>query len=198
MAKKGLKADDLLDIISQDERILELLCTRLKKILMPAIREEFVELTATQSTELKKTIEKSSEDLIAKFCNTQSQRITDLELENQQLKSRLDEVENITRQDNLVIYGLRETVKIGSQRDVSQSAQQDTLQSAHQVGQSDVTAILDLCNISLGLQVRESDISFTYRINGKTKGKERPVLVRFVNRTARNAVYTLNTELTIW
>ena len=56
---------------------------------------------------------------------------------------------------------------------------------------SDVTIakVIDLCNDKLNLSINEHDISVAHRLRIKKQGEHPPIIVRFVRRSQRNAVF---------
>ena len=56
---------------------------------------------------------------------------------------------------------------------------------------SDVTVakVIDLCNDKLNLSINEHDISVAHRLRTKEQGEYPPIIVHFVRRSQRNAVF---------
>ena len=178
MSKKGIKIDDLLESL-QDERVVALLTQSLKPI-MEEIFNGFVEAF---SSKLENLVAKSAEALITKHCETTDLKISALETENELLKARLDESDNLSRLDNIVIYGLPETSNELPRTDTSRPFLRSS-PTEH----SAVHSVLDLCNIQLGVKVSDSDISYAHRVPGSSRERYRPVIVRFISRRIRNSV----------
>lgn len=126
-------------------------------------------------------VEKSTTEAICKVTTVLEHKISQVELENTNLKVRVDDLENYTRLDNLIVHGLPETTE-------------PKFQSSH----SDETArklILDLCHNRLGVDLAGSDISAAHRIFSTDKNKHRPIIVRFTSRRARNQVFAAKKSL---
>lgn len=188
MTKKGIKVDDLHEVL-QDAKIVELLKTQFKEILAPTVEALFNGFVETFSSKLEGLVAKSAEALITKHCEKQAKQIAKLETDNVLLKARLDGAENQSRQDNLMIYGLTETANEPGPGNTQPSGH---LQSPDH---STIQSVLNLCNIHLGMTVKDTDISYAYRVSSKSNIKHRPVVVRFVSRHIRNVVLSARKTL---
>jgi len=185
MSKKGIKPEDLLESL-QDDRITDLLLVRLEKRLGPIIERLFNELASTFTSKLESAIMGMTQTALQTFSDDHNQKITHLEKENQILKAKLDETENQTRLDNLIIYGLGE--KPGSDMNVLHHFQSSNNTSI-------IQSVVGLCNNNLGLAINDSDISLAHYLPGNPKAKYRPILVRFISRRTRDMVYSARKSL---
>ena len=52
-----------------------------------------------------------------------------------------------------------------------------------------VATVIDLCNNKLNLSINEHEISVAHRLRTKKQGEHPPIIVRFVRRSQRNAVF---------
>lgn len=177
MSKKEKRIDDLLETL-QDEKAIALL----KKSLAPMIEEIFNGLLDAFTQKLDSLVAKSAQSLIANHCEVTEHKISTLEAENDLLRKRLDDAENLPRQNNVVIYGLPD---IAHQTAFAWPTPGSAILSKDH---STVHSVLELCNGHLGLKINESDISFAYRISGASGQKLRPLIVGFISRRTRNAV----------
>ena len=173
MSKKGLKADDLLDLL-QEDRVVEKLMTR----LTPAIEAIVDKLWAKVSANLTGLVEGIAEEFLAKHLQEQSGKISTLETENFKLRNMLDEVESHSRLNNLVIHGLEDPSMIAS----------PLLHQRPVPPESPYPEFFELCSGVLKVPVSVSDISFAYRIQAQAKAKVRPLVVGFATRRVRDAV----------
>src|SRR5688572_6602122 len=180
MSKKAIKPDDLLESL-QDDRITDLLLVRLEKRLGPIIERLFNELASTFTSKLESAIMGMTETVLQKYNDDHNEKITNLEKENQILKAKIDETENQTRLDNLIIYGLGE--KSGNDTSAPRHSQPSNNNRI-------IQSVVDLCNNNLGLTINDSDISLAHYIPGNPKGKYRPILVRFISRRTRDMVFS--------
>lgn len=180
MSKKGtgIKVDDLLESL-QDERVILLLT----KTFRPIMEGLFNELIEAFSAKLDNMVAKSAEALLSTHCEEINSKVTALEVENELLKARVDEYDNLSRLDNLVICGLPEIASA-----VPQAGSYWSTQRSSPPNESDIHNVVDLCNNKLGVKLSESDISYAYRIPGSSKNNQRPVVVRFVSRRIRNSI----------
>ena len=61
--------------------------------------------------------------------------------------------------------------------------------SSFELGDVTVAKVIDLCNDKLNLSINEHDISVAHRLRTKNQGGHPPIIVRFVRRSQRNAVF---------
>ena len=127
--------------------------------------------------------------LVSAHCESQNQKMNTLELENKELRARLDEVETNLKSGSLIFHGLEEAPKEFHQTGVIESSQ-SAFSSASLPQQSSVQLVVAFCKDCLHLNISESDISGAYRIPKKGKEKHRPLVVEFSNRRIRSMVYT--------
>lgn len=101
MAKKGsLKADELLDLLNNDERIMETIMSRLEKTFMPTIERIIEKLATSLSAKLDAMIDQR----IQKLTEEQGIITSALESENKLLRTKVDDLEVYMRLDNFFIY----------------------------------------------------------------------------------------------
>jgi len=199
MAKRAQKIDELLDLL-KEEKVMAAIMARLTVDITPVIKDVFNSFVDEFSTKLEKLVEKSAQDLIDKHCEALNNKVTSLESENDILKSRMNEVENNLRLDNLMIHGLMEVPKVDAEQVMLESkndeSSADSVITQASSADSVITqAVLNLCNNHLGLKVSGSDVAYAFRIPANAKGGCRPVIVRFVNRKIRNMVYSSRKSL---
>lgn len=184
MSKKGIRVDDFLEAM-HDDRVTDFLAVRLMSSLTTMI-EKIVETTfdkhvAAFTAKIEKLVEQAASEMKETCTNrheAQSLKLLSLEQENTLLRLKVDELDNLSRLNNLVIHGLPETTD-NTSTDGKTASSRSTQQ---------ITTILDLCNDHLNLQVRESDISCTYRLPIQGFTNHRPLVVGFTNRRIRDAV----------
>ena len=99
---------------------------------------------------------------------------------------RLDNLENYSRSDNLVIRGLPEATFAERATASTDTSHDHPMAVSHQSVES---TLIDFCQNSLGVKLSSSDISVAHRIRSGPKDKVRPIIVRFTNRRSRDAVY---------
>ena len=187
MSKKGLKVEDMIDLV-QDERIMAVLITNLATALEPVMEKLFDKFAAKFKSELNGIVEILTKNFVDSHCEPLKQKISALELENEQLQARMDDIENNQKSDNLMIHGLPETKKEDNWTGEFLAAP-STSCIPSQSQQSSVQSVVNFCNTSLHLNLSESNISYAHRIPQKGKDKNRPLIVRFVNRDVRNVVF---------
>lgn len=110
MAKKGVKVEDLIEVIQ--ERILDVLEQYLLLNLSSTIERLFDRLVERAVEKLESLVEKAT-----KHCVLQLSQISQIKEENVLLQSRLEDLELNMRSDSLVVRGLaedkEETVPVG-------------------------------------------------------------------------------------
>lgn len=180
MAKKGFKLEDLVEAV-QDDKVIDTLVARLYTRLAPLIESTLSKFREEFTTMLESLVEKSTTEAVSKATADMDVKIKHLEQENTNLKTRMDDMENYTRLDNLVVHGLPESTEPNSASPQSDAPAREL--------------ILDLCHDRLGLNLVESDISTAHRIFSTNKDKGRPILVRFTTRRARNLVFAARKAL---
>lgn len=183
MSKKGVKVEDLIEVV-QDEKILDILEQRMLLKLSTTIEGLFDKLIERAAAKLETLVENAAKDLITKHCEFQSSQILEIKEENALTQVRLDDLEVNLRLDNLVVRGLaeglEEVVPVGSTK---------SAQSLYSASQATVKKVKDLCVNEMGLKIEDTDISFAYRIPRFGKDVNRPVIVGFTSRRLRNLVY---------
>jgi len=187
MSKKGPKLDDMFDQLVHDERLMEILITRLTERLTPIIKGIFDKYAEEFTSKLKGMVEGHAEEFISAHCESENQRTTALELENEQLRAHINEIENDQRLNNLIICGLAETPTEIPANDESTTASESIHSPSAQ--QTPVQSVVDFCNKSLHLNISEAEVSYAYRLKRKGKDKYPPLMVSFVSRHVRNRVY---------
>ena len=155
----------------------------LTKTFRPIMEGLFNELIEAFSAKLDNMVAKSAEALLTTHCEEINSKVTALEAENELLRARVDENDNLSRLDNLVIYGLPENATT-----MPQAGSYWSTQPSSSPNEPDIHNVLDLCNNKLGVKLNESDISYAYRIPGSSKNNQRPVVVRFISRRIRNSI----------
>lgn len=183
MSKKSAKQEDLVDSI-QDDRIINVLMTRLTPFIEDLFRKLAVDLTAT----VKQISKDVSVEVMSSFKETTLEKIQQIEEETSSLRTRLEDLENYSRLENLVIHGLPEKRERDSTPAESRHGHINTVDEA-------TTAILDLCQSQLGLDITKTDISIAHRIPVRGKDKHRPIIVKFTSRSSRNLVYSARRSL---
>jgi len=178
MSKKGTKLDDVIEAV-QDDKVIDRLFTRLR----PLMEELFTKFAEDFTAKLGSLIEKSTTEAVFKATAVLDHKIKKIEQENTNLKTRVDDLENYTRLDNLIVHGLPELME------------PTTHSTSPRSDESTTKLILDLCHNRLGLDLTESEISIAHRIFTMDKDNPRPILVRFTSRRARNLVFMARKSL---
>ena len=97
MSKKSAKQEDLVDSI-QDDKIINVLMTR----LTPFIEELFRKLAGDLTATVKQISKDVSVEVMSSFKETTLEKIHQIEEETSSLRTRLDDIENYSRLENLL------------------------------------------------------------------------------------------------
>lgn len=124
------------------------------------IKEIYGEILRNR-TELKNLGEASEARILLKL-ETLNDKINNLEIENQQLKDRVELLDREVKKNNLIIFGLEETSESVSIEYICQKLQ--TL---------------------LGIEIHQSDVRDVYRLG---KSKNNPVKIEFVSQATKKLV----------
>lgn len=181
--------DDLVEAV-QDDRVINVILARLSTSINSTIETMFAKLADNFATTFQRTLEKFATDLVTAATSPLASKLVNMEEENKRLSQRVNDLENISRLDNLIVYGLSETPSTP----ISSSAA-TVLQSHSNSGYDETARVLDLCCNRLGLQMDRSDISYAHRITRGAKDNHRPILVGFTSRRAKNQVYAAKKTL---
>ena len=126
----------------------------------------------------------------------QAATIANLSDELSVAKERIEELEAYNRRENLIITGL--PLANAAEASATPSAESDDATSRRNAENSATTEklVLELCQQQLNLPLAAADISIAHRLRTKsgTNGPP-PVIVRFTNRKARDAVFAARCQL---
>ena len=174
------------------------------KALTPAITATIEKCLESKLVQVLADMNKLKQDY-----SSAQKRISDLETEVVSLKTELksatdsiEDINNYTRRDNLVIHGL----SIGS---YAEAASQNTQPSSSSLGvqsvNSDTVArsVVEFCRNQLHVNIAMSDISTAHRLRQSTSAsaadsqRSMPsvIIVRFVSRRVRDEVYSARKSL---
>ena len=125
-------------------------------------------------------------------------QIDKLKTDNERLTQQIEDLEAYSRRNNVIIHGIPAT----NYADIAMSAQQDGTLDSAQTSESTTTAVLDLFNNKLGVQVEPHQISVAHRLSRGPAGSGRvaattppPVIVTFVARNVRDRVFNARKKL---
>jgi hypothetical protein len=165
---------DVLIAALKDSRVVE----ALSQALLPGIQAAIQ--TAVESTigELKVRLDEQIE------CSKK------LQVENELLRGRIEDIESYNRMDNLMIYGLpenfAETVAGSVNADDGEDDREDSPSSVNSELQ-----FISFCRSKLHVDVSANDICTAHRLprkSGVPARGPRPMIVRFNNRKTRSRV----------
>jgi hypothetical protein len=129
--------------------------------------------------------------------------VTELQRENDALRSRVDDLDVYSRMDNLIIHGIvessfsdaassRPSASGGTRRSVDRRPDDAGLTGGplHETNAATEEAIVYFANNVLDVALTRDDISVAHRL-GKRRNDQNPapIIVKFTNRRARNAVF---------
>lgn len=206
MAKKGVKVDDLIELVL-DDRVIDALVTRLTARLTPSLEvtlaarlapsleQLFTNHTTKFMATLEATVEKLTTGIVESLCKPVHEKMRSLVEDNNNLRARIDTLENAQRQDSLLIHGLPEATFAevasnpgGSESGTRPGDRSDVPATAESHSITERT-VVSFCRTRLGMEITERDISTAFRIPRGRKEKHRPIVVRFTTRRVRDAAY---------
>lgn len=161
--------DDLIEAFSEG-CVLNALVKCLMLALTPAI-EDMVRKQV--ETSVNESVEKTLTLIIDPQLKVLNETVSDLKLENENLKDKLNQQEAYSKAENILFYGVPENTS--SDAAENKSATYD--------------AIVHICNDNLGISIQREDLSIAHRLRKGKSGSTRPILVRFVSRQTRDDVY---------
>jgi len=177
-------ADDLLERLN-DDHVIDTLVSRLYERLTPMFEKLFAKLADDFSRKYDVQVEKTAIEVATRVCDSMAQKIVNLEKTNASLETRLEEVTNLYRMDNLIIHDLPETSYLEIASGVTTSA---NLPPPSQSNQEALCSVIKLCNERLGVAVNETAFSSVYRIPRGKKDSHRLVIVRFTSQRVRSSI----------
>lgn len=191
---QSITVDDFL-VILRDDRVKKEFNDIYEPVIKLTVDEKFNELNLkleglrTTISLLRNDI-KSRDDQITKLTSDNedlTKTITDLKQKNEAL-------EQYARRDNLIIAGISSTFAEAASVEYADSS--TTSASAERKKEScEVTAekVVTFCKDRLGLVVEQNDISVAHRL--PSKDGTYPILVKFVRRSVRDAIYQSRLKL---
>lgn len=169
-----------------------------------SLRDELIEIFRDQAVidsiakalapTLARAIDAAIDARLAELDSTVSDLKRDsalLTAENKLLSDRLSTLENYVRRDQLIITGIPELTLADR---ATPSASADALSTAQESPRSVLETVVGLCE-KLGVDIDERDISNAHRLKAGPKDKHRPIIVSFVAKRVRNAVYAAKKSL---
>lgn len=186
MARKGLRTDELIDLL-KDENVATAIWDGLLTKITPLIDTIVAKITSNLNANVEEIIKRVTDETKKKTeqkLRDQEERISSLERDNTDLQSKIDNVENNSRQMNLVIHGLQESPPLP----MSSSQHQPKPAGPHQQRGPQHHEFLDVCNKFLELSVSAEDISFAFRIPARGKATSRPLIVGFTSKKLRDEI----------
>lgn len=166
---KGADAGCIEDIVNafRDERVLEALGT-----VFEAKLHEMLQSISSLKTENARL----------------SSEVVEVQKELDTAKSKIVALEAYNRRENLIITG------------IPASSYSDAATSGADRGEGTNNcrleeAVLELCNKRLDVPIKSTDISITHKLKPPRNQGPCPVIVRFVNRKARDLVYAARRKL---
>lgn len=179
-----LDRDDLIEAIT-DGRVMEALAKNLTVLLKPVIESIVRAEVKLIEAALKEEMEKMVRGLVDPHLKALNESVTALKHENKQLKERLDQQEAYSKSDNLLFYGVPESLASQSVSGLETGKEEKGPES----NSSTCDLIADICTKRLGIDVGRQDISIAHRLRRGKSGSIRPIIVRFVSRQTRDEVY---------
>ena len=196
MGPKNPKSSPSEDIIEAllDQRVVDSLCsalgTKISDIVEQSLGDRFKDLLESMSV-LKSENAKSAKTIV------------NLEAENKKLRTQLDDLDAYSKCENLIFQGLppssfSEAVAIGGDTSSGDRRGGTTAGGSQSIESSSESekCVLDFVNNVLHVPLSLTDISLAHRLpKRRTDSHHAPLIVRFTNLRARNAVYAAKKTL---
>ena len=153
------------------------------------VKDLLGEIVQDKLTAALKLIEELKQENIEK-----TEQINKLSGDLETANCRIDELEAYNRRENLIFCGLElanaaETASVPDESSTDRSGENEHAAVTEGV-------VLALCREKLGVQLTPADISIAHRLRKAPRSKgPAPVIVRFANRKAREAVYAARFKL---
>jgi hypothetical protein len=154
-----------------------------------AFKDEIRDIMNTRFNSLEAAIADLKQQLTAKDEIITRVRDDNIRLRSELMtvNSRINDLETYNRIDNLIIKGIPES-------SYSEAATPDA-QDHGESSDATMATVLNLCDNVLQVKISPEDVSVTHRLPKGPKDKYRPIIVRFVNRRARDRVYATRRSL---
>jgi len=194
MSKKPAKADAKADTKSVDDseselmldsKTMDVLTEKIISAIMPTFQLMLKAAIAELRQEIKLEMDDKMKTLCAEKvdlrCGRMEENFKKLSSENSALRNQLLVLESSQSRTSLLIHGMPENTETTQQPGQDRSAY-------------DTTAILEMANKRLNLDLVLTDISEVYRIPTKVTGP-RPIIIQFVTKRVRDKVYYTRMKL---
>lgn len=192
MSGKKISADDFVNILKDDrvrkelydiyEPMIKLTITEIFKNFQKEMSDKVDSLNAT--IQVMRTEIASRNDTVAKLTAQNASLV--VEVDN--LKKNVDELEQYSRRDNLIISGIpasfAETVSTATQASGNY----------HESSASCIDKVVSFFQDKLNIDIQSTDISTAHRLPAGNNGQP-PLVVKFVRRIKRDTVYQARTKL---
>ena len=177
-------AEDLIEAL-QDVRVVEAVGKALAPLITLSVEEGLKKQLEGVTSAIREL--KTENTRLRGQCEGLAKENARLSKSADEHRKRLDDMDAYTRSDNLIIRGLPE--RTAAERASAAPALDDATSSLKEGSGSVETTVLAFCNDVLGVKLESRDISIAHRLKAAKNDRVRPVIVRFVNRKTRNAVY---------
>lgn len=177
-------AEDLIEALL-DVRVVEALGKALAPLITLSVEEGLKKQLEGVTTAIREL--KTENTRLRGQCEGLTKENARLSKTVDEHQKRLDDIDAYTRSDNLIFRGLPE--RTAAERASAAPSLDDATSSLKEGSGSVENTVLVFCNDVLGIKVEAQDISIAHRVKANKNDQVRPVIVRFVNRKTRNAVY---------
>lgn len=185
-------ADELIEAL-QDQRVIDAITANIVDKVAAAIEAKFNNKFAELTNNLTDTNVKLEE------ANEQIKLLQD---ESVVLTNRLATMERYQRQDDLIIYGIKEG-SYAERASGGTTLLNESSDASSPVSSSAATesTFIQFCKDSLDIEVRPSDISIAHRLGrpktdqSSSPSKPLPIIVRFANKKVRHRILAVRKTL---
>lgn len=179
--KSEISIESLITALS-NEKVTEALSKALQPLIQSAVDRSIDKLTRElkQRDVVIETLRKDNSELKAKL-NNQFQY--------------MEQIETYSKQENLIIHGLPSTMS--ETVSAAQQSSEDETRIVHESSTTTESTLINFCTSKLGVSIKPTDISICHRLKKKDNMLYPPVIVRFTNRKAREAVLAAKKKLKV-
>jgi hypothetical protein len=179
------------------EDIIEaLLDTRVQEGLRQCLKDSIADIVSQCVDAKIKPLQDSINEL--KLESSHARKVSkELEKENISLRKQIDDLEAYSRRDSVIIYGLKESsfADAASAR-LSSAPPNAGINLSPESCASTERAIVEFSNKTLNVPLLQTDISIAHRlVKNRNDAHPAPIVVKFTNHRARNAVYAARKTL---
>lgn len=196
-SKKSGTTDELVEALLAP-KVIDAITDAIVSRVLAAVETKLMGAVESKLSELSNSIAELSSKWNTSITELSS-KVEQTERENIELLNRVNSLERYQRQDNLIIYGIKE--RSYAERSSAMQSQSDTQDlPVAENSQATEETIIKFCRDKLQVTVAPNDISVAHRLarpSGSTVNKDLPlpIIVKFTNRKVRQRILAVRKSL---